>query len=132
SRGGIRSPVPRRRGAWDVERCRNIRRRDRGDQRKDGLVLDSPWHAAPGAAVRKGRWTMTKLLSRLVVAGLFLLVAVSAMSAAPPSIHHVGRMVDATQFGACGCAKGLICCLDCNGGTLCVRYKFQCPECPAP
>jgi hypothetical protein len=36
-----------------------------------------------------------------------------------------------TSLG-CGCPKGNVCCLNCDGSTFCARSYAYCPECAAP
>jgi hypothetical protein len=72
-------------------------------------------------------------MSRRIATVLFLLAAAAMLWMPSPGMNastSQGPVIEAG--GACGCPKGLRCCLDCNGHVLCVRSIAQCPECPAP
>ena len=73
-------------------------------------------------------------MSRVLVAGLFILVAVLALGISSSAAAHLGSGATLQAGGACGCRGTTpVCCLDCNGNfAYCARSHAFCPECPAP
>jgi len=74
-------------------------------------------------------------MSKFLVAGLFILVAVLAFGITSSSAAaHFGSGATPQAGGTCGCRGATpVCCLDCNGQfAYCARSHAFCPECPAP
>jgi hypothetical protein len=72
------------------------------------------------------------MLKLVAAIGLTLLLAAALAGFDPGRSAAPARPAPALEAGGCGCPKGYVCCLTCNGGTVCARSHAFCPECPAP
>jgi hypothetical protein len=64
--------------------------------------------------------------------GLALLMTAAAAWIGAAKAPAPANVRPALEAGGCGCPKGYVCCLTCQGGTVCARSHAFCPECPAP
>ena len=73
---------------------------------------------------------MMKLVTAI---GLALLLAAALAGMGPGRPAAPAKPAPGPEAGgACGCRGGYVCCLDCQGHTVCARSYAFCPECPAP
>jgi hypothetical protein len=73
---------------------------------------------------------MIKLVTAI---GLTMLLAAAVAWMGPGRPTASVKPVPAPEAGGtCGCPGGYVCCLDCNGNTVCARSYAFCPECAAP
>jgi hypothetical protein len=75
-----------------------------------------------------------RMMSRFVIAALFVLVAALAFGVSAPAAAHLGSGSTVQAGGTCGCRGTTpVCCQNCNGTfAYCARSYAFCPECPAP
>jgi len=67
----------------------------------------------------------------LTVFFLFVLAATLAIGLQAQVVAQTRGAAPGTSAG-CGCPKGNVCCLNCDGSTFCARSYAYCPECAAP